>query len=326
MQKLRLSLGFFLGLSLLLAGGEFYARTWSPADVLEYLGEQSPLTGPYRPDPVLGADYASFEALRLSNAQRLGELGPLHSPQPTWLWFGNSFVQAPGMLGDMAAVSLPGVRMFYLKRNEPLHLRIAQARTLLGAGLKPDRIFFVVLPIDVTGYARRPLDSIVVTTKGAITYDIGNPPAPIDRLVSHSLLARTAWVREGGTNRAIPQPDVTASIPSSLASQLSVLMDVLMETATRFDVPVTLVLLPNREQVFGTAGFALQDLLTNIAVSKGFDLFDARGVFDRQNDKMKLFLPDWHFTTLANRDIFDALLSHLTSKGIRVPASLGATR
>ena len=325
MLRPRVAIGFVLGLLSLFIAGEFYARTWTPADVLEYLGENSPLSGPYRPDNELGADYISFDALQSTYADRFRELGPLLSSRPTWLWFGNSFVQANGMLGDLALASFPNIRMYYLKRNEPLHLRIVQARTLLRAGLRPDRIFFVMLPIDVVGYARRPLASIVVTKKGAITYDIGNPPFPLDWLNSRSRLACIAWVRKGGPDRAIRTPDVTVSVPPQLALQLTTMLGSLADAATNFAVPVTLVLLPNREQILGKAGFALQDFLTEIASSKDIDVFDARQVFDRRNNKLELFLRDWHFTSRANRDIFDALLNHLDQKGIRIPASFGAS-
>jgi hypothetical protein len=292
MLRPRVAIGFVLGLLSLFIAGEFYARTWTPADVLEYLGEDSPLSGPYRPDNELGADYISFDALQSTYADRFRELGPLLSSRPTWLWFGNSFVQANGMLGDLALASFPNIRMYYLKRNEPLHLRVVQARTLLRAGLRPDRIFFVMLPIDVVGYARRPLASIVVTKKGAITYDIGNPPFPLDWLNSRSRLACIAWVRKGGPDRAIRTPDVTVSVPPQLALQLTTMLGSLADAATNFAVPVTLVLLPNREQILGKAGFALQDFLTEIASSKDIDVFDARQVFDRQNNKLELFLRD----------------------------------
>ena len=60
--------------------------------------------------------------------------------------FGNSFVQAAGMLGDTAQAELPDRQIFYLKRNEPIYLRVAQFRLLLVNGLRPERAFFIVLP------------------------------------------------------------------------------------------------------------------------------------------------------------------------------------
>jgi hypothetical protein len=326
MHRLRLVIGLILGFSSLIIAGEFYSRKWPPQDVLRYFGESSPLTGPYRPDPVLGADYVSLDALQAQYTERLAQLGPFQSPRRTWAWFGNSFVQANGMLGDMAAAALPDVRMFYLRRNEPLNLRVAQARMLLQAGLRPERIFFVMLPIDVIENALRPLSSIIVTSKGAITYDIGNPPFPLDELIAHSLLARVAWVRKGGADRAMRRPDVTGYVSPLLASQLAAMLGVLSNSAGSYDVPITLVLLPNREQVFGTArGFALQDLLTKIATSKNMDVFDARRLFDGRTNKTELFIPDWHFSSLANKDVLDALLAHLAQKGIHVSSSSGAS-
>jgi len=85
------------------------------------------------------------------------------------------------------------------------------------------------------------------------------------------------------------------------------------------------VLLANREQLFGQAGFALQDFLKQIAGSKNIDVFDARGVFDNRSSKREVFLPDWHHTSAANRDILNALLAYLVRKGIRISDSFGAS-
>jgi hypothetical protein len=62
------------------------------------------------------------------------------------LFFGNSFVQAEGMIAETMARLLPEMRIFALRENVLLPLRAAQARLLLEAGLRPERIFFVVPP------------------------------------------------------------------------------------------------------------------------------------------------------------------------------------
>ena len=128
---------------------------------------------------------------------------------------------------------------------------------------------------------------------------------------------RIAWVRQGRRKWAVRSPDVAASVPPRLASQIVAMLGLLGDTAGSFGVPVTLVLLANRQQLFGQAGFALQDFLIQIAASKNMDVFDARGAFHNRSNKRYLFLPDWHHTSAANQDIINALLTHLVRKGVR---------
>jgi hypothetical protein len=315
MSRLRIAIGFVSSLALLLLGGELYSRTWPPADVIPFLGGSSPRSGPYQSDPLLAVDYASIDAFHAVYADRLDKLGWLSSSQRTWLWLGNSFVQGAGMLGDTAAGVMPEIRMFYLKRNEPFHLRIAQVRQLLRSDLRPELILFVILPVDVGDYQLRPLSSISVNNRGAITYAIGHPPFPFDALISRSNLARTVWIRRGEGHSFRPS-DIMAEVPSRLGDQLAIMLGVLAETAREHGVPVILVLLPNREQIFGKGGFALQDKIAAIAGPKGMDVFDARAVFETWSDKRVIFLSDWHFTPAANRGVFDALLAHISTKGL----------
>jgi hypothetical protein len=65
------------------------------------------------------------------------------------MFVGNSFVQAPGMLGDTATALLPDYRIFYLKQNEYLLPRLSLVQTMLESGLKAHRIFVVIVPVDI---------------------------------------------------------------------------------------------------------------------------------------------------------------------------------
>src|ERR671937_775564 len=98
-----------------LAGlGELYLRRFPPKDLQPYLGDESPLTGPFVPDPDFGVAYRSWAAFRDDNAERLGEYLPLEhaaDARPVWAFFGNSFVQAPGMLADTARSGVPARRV-----------------------------------------------------------------------------------------------------------------------------------------------------------------------------------------------------------------------
>lgn len=300
------------GLAVPLLLAEVYARVRPPSDILEYLGEKSSLSGDFRPDPVLGADYRSYAVFQRENAGRLAELGPLDSAQPTWLWFGNSFVQAPGMLGDTAQAALPGTRMFYLRRNEPLNLRLAQARLLMDHGLRPQRLIFAFLPVDAAGLGWQPLSSILVTSRGAVTYRVRMPAWPLGTLAKHSRLAFVAWVRSGRrtSDPAFRAEQLGSVVLPSLAADLHTFTRVLGEISRKYGTSVTVLLIPNREQIFGKEGFALQDAVAGMCRGEGIDCFDARRMFVEADDKPSLFLPDWHFTARGNRMLLAGLLAH----------------
>jgi hypothetical protein len=322
MSRVRLAAGFALGLAVPAALGEIHVRWRPPTDIVEYLGDEAPLRGAYRADPALGADYVAYEALRAEYADRLAELGPLDAAAaPTWAWFGNSFVQAPGMLGDAAQAALPRHRMFYLKRNEPMHLRVAQARQLLEAGLRAERILFVVLPLDAALYGARRLASLTVNPHGAITWRPRMPAPALAAAVAGSRLAFVGWVRSGrhADDPAFRPRDVMTRVAPSLRADLRAQLGALSEAARRHAVPVTLVLVPNREQILGSGGFALQDALADIGGSLRMDVFDARAVFAEPAARRDLFLPDWHFSPEGNRRLVAAILDHLRATGAAAP-------
>src|SRR6516162_3402831 len=134
-------LGFALAVVLLGGLAEGYLRLFPPRDLYPYLGEDCPLTGIYKPDDDFSVTYQSWEALRDDNADRLREYLPLGADaggRRLWAFFGNSFVQAPGMLADHTRAGVPDHRIFNLGRNEHLFLRLAQIKLLLENGLRPE--------------------------------------------------------------------------------------------------------------------------------------------------------------------------------------------
>ena len=311
-SSLRFGIGLLAGLAAALSLGEIYSRRFPPADLQPFLGNASALTGIYRSDPKTGVAYRSLEDFRTEYRSRLTELEEPDQPARTWLWFGSSFVQAPGMLGDLAQAEKPDVRMFYLKRNVELPVRVAQLRLLLDNGLKPERVIFVLIPMDVVSLARRPLHMMTVHSGGAITYHWRLPAAPVRSIVSHSRLALLGWLRSGG-DRANPtwQPaQVTEVLPESLRQDLTAIFNVLGELSRKHDVPITVVLLPNREQIFGQSGFALQDFEGDRCRAAGIDCYNTRDLFTAEPAKMLLFVSDWHFSDKGNRLILDGLYSH----------------
>ncbi len=310
--SLRFVIGLFVGFACSILLGELITRLRLPDELQPFLGEGSSLTGVYRPDPELGADYRSLDDFRSEYAARLKELEQPDRPKRIWAWFGNSFAQAPGMLGDMAQETVPDVEMFYLQRNADLPRHVAQIRLLLNSGLKPERIILVLLPIDITPLGRQPLRTMVVNSRGAITYRLRLPLRPFDALIRSSRLAMLAWVRSGQHigNPEFQPKHVTDFVGPDLQNDLATIFRVLGATCRKHHVPVTVLLLPNREQIFGKAGYPLQDFVREQCRGEGIDCFDARDLFVDEPDKLSLFLPDWHFTTKANRLVLSALLAH----------------
>jgi hypothetical protein len=308
--------GFVAALAAALLIGEAYARLAPPQDVREHFVPGPLQRGIYRPDPDLGADYRSYEDFRAENAARLAELGALDAKTPTWLFLGNSFVQGTDMLADTAQKAAPEMRVFHLRRNVDLPLRAAQARLLLDAGLRPERIFFVLLPHDLWQIGSRPLAFISVTSEGAIATRVRWPDEPLRLLTDASRLASIAWLRSG---RAAGDPSFSrravADAPSVRAmNDLHAILRVLADSARRHGVPVTVVAIPNREQIFGRSGMGFQDALKDICDRLGVDLYDAGPPLAGAADKPSLFMPDWHLSPRGNEILWSGLAGHLKAR------------
>lgn len=310
-------LGMCAAFATVLALGEGYARLRLPSDIRQHLGGHLSNNNIYKPDPVLGADYRSYEDFHAENIQRLTDLGSLDSPLPTWLFFGNSFVQGPGMLADTARRVRPDMRVFNLGKNIDLNLRVAQARLLLRAGLRPLRIFFILLPHDLWSIGRHPLSFIEVTSEGAITTRIRWPDSAWG-FIAASRLVTIAWIRSG---RATLDPSfdgrLVAEVPSPrVKADLSDMLGVLAELFRQFGVPTTVVAVPNREQIFGKSGFGFQETLKELCELKGLDYFDARHPLIDATDKGALFESDWHFSARGNALLLEGLLEHVARRAL----------
>jgi hypothetical protein len=316
----RFVLGLLLTASVILAGGEAFLRCFPPQDFRPYVGEQSGLTGPYRPDPRFGVQYQSWDAFHAEYAARLALYEPLGEPESgraTWAMFGNSFVQAHGMLADTARQALPQRRIFNLARNEPLYVRLAQVELLHEHGFRPQRVLVAVMPLDAAILAEHALAQLHVTQAGAITYRPRDPGGALGRAIRASRLAELAWVRTG-RHRAVPSGSVTASgrgIDPPVRADLAQLFGSLADTTRRHGVPVTVVLIPNHAQICRGAPCGFQDELGALCAELGLDVCDVRAPFIAADDKPGLFIPDKHFTPRGNRLLLDTILRHLHPRG-----------
>jgi hypothetical protein len=309
-------LGCVLAVALLAGFAELFLRLFPPHDLDPYLGEDTPLTGIYRPDGDFSVTYRSWDAFRADNAERLREFLPFEADRdgrPLWAFFGNSFVQAPGMLADTARAGVPDRRIFNLGRNEHLFLRLAQVKLLLEHGMKPERIFIELMPVDVVPMGSQPLATNHVTARGALTYLLPRQVRLVDWLMGHSRLALTASVRTGRQrgNPAFRSDRLYQGLHDPLLGDLRLLFGNLARVARQHQVPVTLLLIPAFHQVREGAPCGFQDTLTPVLREQGYDVFDPRDAFRRQPDHDGLFIPDKHFSPRGNELLLAELLRHL---------------
>jgi hypothetical protein len=259
--------------------------------------------------------YRSLDLLAADNPGRFEQYRPLlnnpNAPR-TWAFFGSSFVQAPGMLADTSRQFVPQRLTFNLGKNEPLPVRLAQAEFLLDSGLKPDRIFLVLIPLDASIFAQHGLDQYRATDGGAIAYAPRLPSVGGAALL-RSRLALKGWTR---TKLHLNRPFFPASalhdrVDDAIRADLHTLFRNFGEAAARHRVPVTVVLLPSYEQVCRDAEFAVQNAFSEESRAAGFDVCDVCAAFRAWPDKPSLFLPDKHFSDTGNRLLLSEVIGHL---------------
>ncbi len=308
-------LGAMLAAGVLLSLAEAFLRLFPPRDLHPYLGESSPLVGIYVPDEDFRITYRSWDAFCTDNAEHLAPYLPFHDHpdrRKVWAFFGNSFVQAPGMLADHARAGVVDHKIFNLGRNEILPVRFAQIKLLLEHGLEPERLFVELMPVDTLTIGRQPLDSMQISSHGALTYSVRRPRGVAGWLVENSRLALTAWVRAGRQgNPRFNARTLYQQIEPELLGDLCHLFAGLARLAHKHNVPVTVLLIPAYHQVTKGAPFGFQDTLAPMLRELGYDVFDPRAVFCRHENAEGLFLPDKHFNDAGNRLLLAELLRHL---------------
>jgi hypothetical protein len=306
---------------LLLGLAEAYLQCFPPTDLHPFLGNRSPARGILVPDEHFGARYRSWDAFHHDNRKRLDAYLPFQSGsgRPVWAMFGNSFIHAPGMLADTTRAAVKDRVIFNLGRNEPLPLRMAQVELLLEHGLRPERIFFELMPIDVVPLAEQPLATIRVNAGGALGYAPDLPPSVAGDVVSHSRVALTAWCRSGlhRGGRNYRRHPLHASVPLHLLRDLEKLFSALARVAERHDVPVTVILIPPYQQTLLGQPCGFQDAVGPVLRQQGYDVLDPREAFFRHPDRPGLYIPDRHLSSAGNRLLLDELLAHVRHEPAR---------
>lgn len=313
-SRVGFAVGALVALLAALGAGELYLRLAPPGDLAPYLSEGA-APGPFRTDPEFGVQYRSLDALRADNPGALEPYLPLFnnpSAPPAWAFFGNSFVQAPGMLADTSRQFVPSRVMFNLGKNEPVPVRFAQAALLLDSGFKPERVFLVFIPLDVYSFAVHGLDQYRATEQGGLVYAPRTPPVG-GGFVRNSRLALKGWTRTNlHQNRPFfASPELYTRVDETVRADVRTVLERFAGHLAKHRVPATVVLLPSYEQVLRGAGFAVQDALAADAREAGFDVCNVRATFLAWPDRHELFIPDKHFSATGNRLLLAALLEHL---------------
>lgn len=314
------SFGLFLACLIGFAIAEVYVRFFPPSDIYPFLGEQTPLKGNYVSDKDFGVGFASFEVLRANNPHAFGPSVSLTDGKytNTWACFGNSFVHGTGNLVDTIRSNVPSQPVFKLDWAESILGRFAQIKTLLENGFHPERILMALMPVDVGSLGKQSLDSILVTSAGALTYKPRMPPSLLGLLAEHSRFIFTAWVRTGWnqTDRGYSASGLYDRVDKRLQSDFRKLFTSLGFLSQKHDVPVTLIFIPRSRQARGKSGFAFQDVLVRMAREAGIDAVDPREAFLSAPNPARLYVSDGHLSMPGNKMLLEELLRHLDNNAI----------
>lgn len=320
LQHWRFILGCVLAALPLVVVAELYLRYFPPKDLHPYLGDDSPLTGLFRSDDEFGVAYRSWDDFVADNAVAMkpwqsGTAGA--DRRPIWAFFGNSFVQADGMLADTVRAHVHDRRTFNLGRNEHLWVRFAQIKLLLDHGLSPERVFVELMPVDTAVVGEQPLATLHINDRGGLTYKTSLPGGPASWMIEHSRTALTAWVRSGRHkgNPRFNSKKLYEGAPDHLTSDLSQMFGGLARLSRHHHVPITVLLIPSYHQVVKGASWGFQDGLGEVFRSQGLDVFDPRDAFRRHPAPAQLYLPDLHLAPEGNRLLLDELLRHVRHPG-----------
>ena len=317
-RALRFAAGFALAAIAVIAIGEIAMRAVPPRAIAPYLDDDT-TPGPFKTDPIYGVQYKSWDAFRDDYEKELRPHETLFTdpnPPPTWAMFGSSFVHATDMLADTTRKHVKNRHVFNLGRNEHVYVRAAQIELLLEHGLRPERILFALMPLDIYAFARQGFAHVHAGKGGAIAYDPQTPEVG-GWIIEHSRLAMAGWVR-AEMQHTIPffKPgSMTRRMDPRVLAETRYLFEQLGRVTRQYRVPITILLIPNWEQITKGEPYAFQDSLTPLATEAGLDVLDVREPFRNYPNKPALFIPDKHFSDIGNRILLHEFIRHLHGKG-----------
>jgi hypothetical protein len=192
-------------------------------------------------------------------------------------------------------------------------------QTLLESGLKPHRIFVVLVPVDIATIGPQPIATVTANGSGALVYRPRLPPFEFaSKMINHSRVAFCAWVRTG---QAKGNPDFNPKelyeyIPQRTLSDIELLFGNLAMLQRAHGVPIDIVLVPTWEQVVGNKNWSFQNRLAQTATRANLNVIDPRNDFLSlsKRDRPSLYVPDKHLSASGNRRLLDAIVKHVNSE------------
>jgi hypothetical protein len=312
--------GLIVGLVLPLATTESYLR-WFPAkETYPYLGDKSPLTGAYVVHDKFGITYRSWDDMMEENKKNMEAYSAVRADgRPLWLLYGASFARY--LAKDCSEVVLDHRSAVLHKHGVDLPLQMAHLEMLLGDGLKPEHVFFVMLALEGISLGEHPLGSRQINKNGAVVYVPRPAPWPLDWFVKNTRIGLTLWVR---TRQALIHPrfkgrHLYRSVDKGILDDFRRLYGDLSEVTRSSGVKVSVILIPRYGQIMKHQGFGFQNDLTPMLEKLGFDVIDPKEAFLKDEAPARLFIPDGHLSKAG-----DAIIIEMMQK--RKGTSSGAAR
>jgi hypothetical protein len=309
--------GSLLAFVLLMFLGEVFLRAFPPPDLHPFLGEQSPLAGNLVPDRDFGVGFASWEMLQKDNPGALGAgslLSPVAAkPSKVWLVLGSSFGFE---LATRMRRVFPNEKILTLDRREKINVRMAQVKTLLEGGSRPDHIFLVLIRPDFTHLGEFHLEHQTANSQGGYVMQPRLPSGWLGDLTAQSRLVFTAWSRIGlhKDEPSFRHRQLSNQVPDSLRHDLDRMFAGLGQASQRHGVPITVIPIPEKRIVLRKEGFALEDTLVVLAGSHRVDCFDPRSFFLGHPRPEELYVPDGHLSEQGNQVVLRGLKKHLAGQ------------
>lgn len=299
-----LSLGLFLG------AAELYLRYFPPSDFHDFLGADSPNAGKLSLGGAFRISFATWDDLKQDNPRTLSA-GSLLDPandslKRPWLLVGSSFAFA---LAAESQKLFPDHPTVTLDRRESLVVRLAQIKTLLESGSRPERIFLVTIDVDFCSLAEHRLGNYAVSDLGGLVFAPRVPSGPPGALVANSRLALGVWVRMG-FHRDVSlrrSRNLHRDVPDSLCQDLEEILAALGRLSAEYPDRLTILHIPAKKSIVRNEPSAFENALVALCGKHGVDLVDPRVLFLSQPDRDALYIPDGHLSDLGNEIVLREL-------------------
>jgi hypothetical protein len=298
----------FLGL------GEVFLRAFPSDDLLPYLGEACTERPCFTTDGDLPFRFRSFQDFADDNPHWWRRQLRKSTHGDDWLFLGNSF--AFNLKTHLRKhESFKHLTISTLDRREPLLVRLAQLQALLESNHAPEHVFLVITEVDLLRIGEQPLVTQELNSQGALTFRPRLPPQPLGWLADHSRLAFAAWARTGN-HRGDPhfrRRHMSDQLAPHLRDDVEQLVAGLGKVCQRHATPVTVIVIPMRDEVCRNTVFPIEDALVPCLRAAGILVVDPRPAFTAERNPARLYVPDGHLSRRGNDLVADTLRQTLAA-------------